>query len=116
MRVRFQADADLNQIIVTATLRRVMDIDFRTAHAEQLAGLSDPAVLLRAAQVGRILVTHDQSTMPVHFADFLAAHTSPGALIVPRHYPVRQIVDDLITIWAATDAEEWINRLMYLPL
>ena len=31
MKTRFQADADLNQIIVTATIRRVIDIDFRTA-------------------------------------------------------------------------------------
>jgi hypothetical protein len=33
MKVRFQADADLNQIIVSAVARRVMEIDFRTATA-----------------------------------------------------------------------------------
>ncbi len=41
MKVRFQADADLNQIIVSATVRRVIDVDFRTASAAGLAGLSD---------------------------------------------------------------------------
>ncbi len=30
MKVRFQADADLNQIIVAATTRRAAEIDFRT--------------------------------------------------------------------------------------
>lgn len=116
MKVRFQADADLNQIIVSATIRRVLDIDFRTASAAGLAGLSDPGVLALAARDGRILVTHDQSTMPQHFAAFIAEQESPGALIVPRHYALSQIVDDLILIWSATEAEEWINRIMYLPV
>lgn len=33
MPIRFQADADLNQIIVSAVVRRVPGIDFRTAMA-----------------------------------------------------------------------------------
>jgi len=41
MPVRFQADADLNQIIVSAVLRREPAIDFRTATAARLAGLED---------------------------------------------------------------------------
>ena len=39
MKVRFQADADLNQIIVKAILRREPAIDFQTAQASQLSGL-----------------------------------------------------------------------------
>jgi len=66
-----------------------------------------------AARERRILVTHDQSTMPQHFATFIVEQESPGVLIVPRHHPVKQIVDDLILIWAATEAEEWINRIIY---
>jgi hypothetical protein len=42
MSVRFQADADLNHIIVKATLRREPRIDFQTAHAAGLLGLRDP--------------------------------------------------------------------------
>ena len=33
MKIRFQADADLNQIIVLATVRREPSIDFQTAEA-----------------------------------------------------------------------------------
>ena len=36
-RLRVQADADLNQIIVAAVVRRVPDIDFSTATAASLA-------------------------------------------------------------------------------
>src|SRR5437867_5393384 len=49
MKVRFQADADLNQIIVKATLRREPSIDFQTAQAANLPGLGDQEVLAIAA-------------------------------------------------------------------
>lgn len=41
MKVCFQADADLNQIIVKATLRLEPSIDLQTAHAAGLAYLND---------------------------------------------------------------------------
>jgi hypothetical protein len=64
MKVRFQADADLHQMIVTALVRREPGVDFQTATAAGLEGLLDPQVLERAATEGRMLVSHDQSTMP----------------------------------------------------
>ena len=85
MAIRFQADADLNQIIVSAALRHVPAIDFRTATAAALAGLKDSEVPARAARDGRILVTHDQTTMPRHFSAFVETQRSPGLLVVPQH-------------------------------
>lgn len=64
MKVRYQADADLNEDIVTGVQRRVPEIDFQTAQEAQLANLPDPDVLAQAAQEGRILLTHDRRTMP----------------------------------------------------
>jgi hypothetical protein len=116
MPIRFQADADLNQIIVSSVLRREPAIDFRTARAADLAGVRDPDVLARAADDDRILVTHDQTTMPRHFGEFVQAQRSPGLLVVPQHLLPRHVVDDLILIWAATEPEEWLNRLAFLPI
>jgi len=72
MKIRFQADADLNQKIVSATIRLLPGIDFRTATAAGLEDVDDLGVLGIAASDGRILVTHDKSTMPTNFAEFLA--------------------------------------------
>ena len=116
MTIRFQADADLNQIILLATIRREPAIDFQTAVAASLAGLNDEQVLARAANEGRLLVTHDQKTMPRHFANFTSAATSPGVLIVPQHIPVATVVENLLLIWFASEAEEWVNRIRFLPL
>ena len=116
MRLRFQADADLNQIILLATVRREPAIDFQAALVAGLAELSDQEVLAMAARAGRVLVTHDGRTMPRHFAEFITTETSPGLLIIPQHLSVASAVDDLLLIWFATQAEEWINRIGFLPL
>ena len=116
MKVRFQADADLNQIIVLATVRREPAIDFQTALAAGLANLDDRQVLAMAARAGRVLVTHDRRTMPRHFAEFIAREASAGLVIIPQPLPVASVVEDLLLIWSATEAEEWTNRICFLPL
>lgn len=69
--IRFQADADLNQGILLATIRRLPVLDFQSATEAGLAGLIDPQVLGLSPGQGRILVTHDMRTMPHHFASFI---------------------------------------------
>ena len=114
--VRFQADADLNQIIVAALVRRAPGVDFRTAEVAHLKGLDDPEVLALAASEGRVLVTHDSRTMPGHFGAFVESHRSAGVIVIPQHLPVSVAVDELLLIWSATSAGDWANRICYLPL
>jgi hypothetical protein len=71
MIVRFQADTNLNQIILLAARRREPAIDFQTAMEADLSGVNDPEVLARAAHEGCILVTHDRKTIPRHFLRLL---------------------------------------------
>ena len=75
-----------------AAVRREPSLDFQTAFAARLASFSDPEVLGVAAQAGRILVTHDQKTMPRHFAEFIAKVASPGLLVVPQHLALVEAV------------------------
>ena len=116
MRLRFQADADLNQTIVLATVRREPGIDFQTATQAGLQSLGDRDVLALAAASGRVLVTHDGRTMPRHFAEYVVTAESPGVLLVPQHLPVADVVEDLILLWFATEASEWTNQIRWLPL
>jgi hypothetical protein len=113
---KFQADYDLNCDIVYGVMRRESSIDFQTAHEAGFHGIEDPEVLLLTAQAGRILVTDDQKTMPKHFANFVLRHVSPGVIITPQSLEIRRAIEDLLLIWAASDAAEWRNMLEYLPL
>ena len=116
MRIRFQADADFNQIIVAAVLRRLPEADFRSAAEAGLAGRHDLDVRALAARDGRALVTHDKSTMPTYFGEFILSTASPGLIVVRQQLAVGGVLEDLASIWAASQAEEWTNRLVYLPL
>jgi len=115
--IRFLADADLNEGIVVGCLRREPTMDFLTANEADLEGVPDPAVLALASEQDRILVSHDFQTMPRHFGDFLqAGDSTPGVLLVPQYLPIGEAVDELVLIWNASDADEWENRILGIPL
>ena len=116
MRTKFLADANFDLVILVAARHREPALDFQTAQEAGLAGMEDPEVLAVAAQEGRVLLTHDVRTMPRHFAMFISEQTSAGVVLVPQSLPRRRAVEDLLFIWVAMDAEEWINRIMSLPL
>ena len=116
MKIRYQADADLNADIVTGVLRRAPEIDFQTAREAGLKGLPDPAVLAQTSQTGRVLVTHDRRTMPKHFGEFILDQDSPGLFVVSQNADLLKAIDDLILIWAASEAEEYVNSIRTLSL
>jgi predicted nuclease of predicted toxin-antitoxin system len=116
MRPRFLADENLNGKIVAGLLRREPAIDFETAKDAELLGLPDPEVLSIAARDRRMLVTHDRETMPRHFARFIEGRTSPGVLIVSQKLDIGETIEEVLLFWAASEAEEWTDRIVYLPL
>jgi predicted nuclease of predicted toxin-antitoxin system len=114
--IRFQADADLRHKIVMAVRLREPAIDFASATDSNLRAMADPDVLEFAAAQGRILVTHDRRTMADHFRDRLATgKSSPGVFVVSQFAPLAESVDSLVTVWSASNPEEWQNQLRYLP-
>jgi hypothetical protein len=116
MRPRFQADENLNAKIIAGVLRREPGVDFQSARAANLIGLSDPEVLAIAAEAGRILVSHDRQTMPTHFGRIVTESNSAGLLIVSQRLDLRQTIEQIVLIWTASEAEEWVNHVGYLPL
>ena len=113
--VRFQADADLNQAIVTGTIRRQANLNFQSAYAAGLEGKKDPEVLAIAGQDGRVLVTHDRKTMPDEFGKLILSKNSSGVLILSQKLSVSDAIEALILVWEASTAEEWINQIMSIP-
>jgi hypothetical protein len=116
MTLRFQADVNLNQIILRAACRQEPALDFQTAEMAGLAGLPDPEVSAHAAEDGRVLLTHDLQTMPSHFAAFITTRQSAGLLLIPQHLPIAAAVDDLLLSRSTMEAEAWRNLMWYLPL
>lgn len=116
MRPRFQADADFNHKIVVGFRRREPSVDFVGAHEGGVIGVSDPEVLRISANSGRILISHDRKTMPSHFVRFCERQSSPGLIIVSQDLDIGAAIDDLLSIWLATDAGEWADKLGFVPV
>lgn len=76
----------------------------------------DPAVLLWTEREGRILVTEDKRTMPVHLAAHLqAGHNSPGVFLIRPGSSIPLLVEFLALVAHASKPEEWRDRIEYVP-
>jgi hypothetical protein len=69
--------------------------------------VDDLTVLHLAAQDGRILASHDISTMPEAFAQYRQGGQSPGVLLVPQLWPLAEAIEQLMMIWELSEANEW---------
>ena len=95
-----------------AVWRQEPAIDIQTAHEAGLRGLSDPEVLVYATREDRLLVSHDLTTMPHHFAAFiLSGETSAGVLILRQQLSILQALNEILKIWRKDDTSQWVNQI-----
>jgi hypothetical protein len=91
-------------------------MDFLSANRAKLEGVPDPVVLALAAEQGRVLVTSDLRTMPRYFGEFLqGGSSSPGVFLVKQYAPTAHVIDALVLVWAASNADEWRSRIIEIP-
>jgi hypothetical protein len=110
------ADADLNQKIVKAIRRSLPEIDIQTAAEGGVIGVDDFQVLSTGARLGRVIVSHDLSTMPECFSTFIENRTCAGLLLVSQTKRIGAIIDAIYEVWITSQADEWLNRIEYLRL
>lgn len=55
--------------------------------------------------------------MPAAFRAFLrGGNHSPGLLLVPQEAPIASVIESILVIWAASEADDWIDRVEWLPI
>lgn len=111
------ADEDLDNGIVRGVARRNPQADFVRAQDVELSGASDPEVLEWAAREGRILFTHDVSTMTRHAYDRIRTGLPmPGVFEVPQSLPIGRAIEEVLLVAELSLEGEWVNQVRYLPL
>ena len=116
-RPRFLADQDLNEHIVEGVRQREPTVEFILARDVGLKDSPDPTVLEFAAVHGYLLVSHDASSMPAHAHRRMTAGKSVRGLFIARQIQsIGPVIEDLVMIWSASEAEEWRDQVVFLPL
>lgn len=117
MTIKLAADENFNNDILRALVRRLPALDITRVQDVGLTGADDPTVLAWAAAEGRVLLTHDVSTM-TRFAYERSASGDPmpGVFEVPVTLATRAAVEDLVLIAECSEPGEWAHQVRYLPL
>ncbi len=117
--MRFLFDEDLPGYYHRALLRRDPTIDaLRVGDAgAPPTGTKDPAILRWVASEHRALITYNRTTMKTHVEDLIAAEGFEhwGVFRVRPMTTVAALIEDLYTRWAASEAEEWIGWIDWVP-
>jgi predicted nuclease of predicted toxin-antitoxin system len=116
-RPRFLADHDLNEHIVDGVLRREPAAEFTRLRDVGLSDRPDSEVLAFAVDNGFVVISHDVNTMPAHaYARLAAGQPMHGLLMVHQSQPIAPVIECLVLIWSASEAEEWKDQVRFLPL
>lgn len=113
----FAADEDFNFDIVRGVRRRDDAIDILTIQEAGMSGRRDPDVLAWAAGAGRVLLTHDVSTMSSHAYERVARGLlMPGVFEVSQHLPIGQAIEEILLLAHCSIPREWEGQVRHLPL
>jgi hypothetical protein len=115
--LRLLADENFNNDIVRGVRRRNSAVDIVRVQDEGLSGVEDPAVREWAAHAGRVLLTHDVSTMTRYAYDRVReGKPMPGVFEVSREVPIGVAIEQILLLVECSLEGEWEGQVRYLPL
>ena len=102
------ADENFNADVVRRLLRRRPDLDLVRVQDAGLSGADDRSVLGWAAREGRILLTHDVTTLTRYAYERVAAgQPMPDVFEVGRRVPLGRAIEDILLLVECSRAGEW---------
>ena len=117
MQPRYLADEDLRHTIVLAVRRLEPPIAFATANEAGLSGSSDERILNFAFENKLVVVSHDVTTMrAAAYSRMQSGAGMAGLFLVPQKRPNLAVAESLVLIWSASQAEDWVGQIIYLPI
>lgn len=115
--MKFAADENFDNRILRGLLRRQPDLDIIRIQDTDVAGADDPTILEWAANEGRILLTHDERTVPHYAYERMEAEKLiTGVIVASSTLPISSVLEDLLLIISCSSGPEWVNQVHRLPL
>ena len=115
--LRLATDEDFNNRILRGLIRRTSELDIVRVQDAGLAGQGDAEVLAWAAREGRVLLTHDVTTMKRYVDERVTAGLPmPGVFEVSQQIPIAQAIEDILLLAECSLEGEWEGQVRFLPL
>jgi Domain of unknown function (DUF5615) len=113
----FAADENFNNDILRALLRRQSELDIVRIQDTGLTGADDRRVLEWAASEGRVLLTHDATTITrFAYERVEGGLPMPGVFELAQDLPIAIAVEEILLLAQCSLEGEWEGQVRYLPL
>lgn len=115
--LRLVSDENFNGDIVRGLLRRHPELDLVRVQDVGLTATPDPDILEWAAAQGRVLLSHDVSTVPpAAYQRVGEGKPMPGVFILPDRMSVGQAIDEVLFLSLEVEPDEWRDQVLFLPV
>jgi hypothetical protein len=119
MPLRFLLDENLPRRFQLSLHRHHPQIDVLQVGNEGAPplGTLDPDILIYLEATQRVLLTDNRKSFPAHLEAHAAAGRHHwGIFVIRKDVPTMPLVETIFLYWAATEAEEWIDRVEWLSI
>jgi hypothetical protein len=115
--LKLAADEDFNNRIIRGSLRRGPELDLVRVQDAGLRSKDDASILEWAANEGRVLLTHDVTTMRTHaYARISAGLPMPGVFEVSQELSIGVALEEILILAECSLDGEWEGQVRFLPL
>lgn len=118
-RPRFFCDEDVDPDLIRGllALEPTIDISRVGQPGAPPLGSSDPDLLLFKEAQGRAFLTLDVGTMRQHVVNhWRTGHHTWGVFFLNPNSSFGRLIAEIMLIWGASEADEWIDWMEFLPL
>jgi hypothetical protein len=115
--IRLLADQNFNERILKGLARLDPAIDIVRVRDIGLSAAPDPVILERAAEEGRVLLTHDRQTIPgFAYARIAAGEAMPGVFLVSKTLAIGEAIDEILLAAECMSLDECQDTVKYFPM
>ncbi|HEX8844343.1 MAG TPA: DUF5615 family PIN-like protein [Pyrinomonadaceae bacterium] len=114
--LRLATDENFNNRILRGALRRNPHLDIVRSQDAGLRGQGDDKVLAWAAAEGRVLLTHDVSTMKQYVDERLTVGLRmPGVFELAQDVPIGLAIEEILILAECSLEGEWEGQIRFIP-
>ena len=116
--MKWLADENFDNDILRGIHRRSRHFDvIRAQDLPEIAGAGDTELLAWATEAGRVLLTHDLSTMiPAMHHQLARNNRCTPILLVPDSLALNQVIEEISLLDECSVDDDWTAGVIYLPL